>query len=87
VTAERRIHGLRRRRDLEGEPYHSLPSPAIRPIEPEYGVERNDDGSVTILLGTVAPFSLPRDTAIRFALLILRKCGVSINISGSGING
>jgi hypothetical protein len=86
VTTARR-HVLRHRPDLEGEPHHTFPGPAVRPIEPEYGVEKNDDGSVTILLGTVAPFILPRDAAIRFALLMLRKCDVSIDISGSGLNG
>lgn len=48
-----------------------------RDAQQDYGVERVDD-DIEIALGMLPPFRVPVQTAIRFALLILRKCGVEV---------
>lgn len=42
-----------------------------------YGVERDGD-KVKIMLGTV-DFELPVEAAIKFALVMLKKCGVQVD--------
>lgn len=56
--------------------------PAKLPMESEYGVERTPSG-IRINLGMVPAFEVPRATAIKLALLILRKCGVSVNVNAT----
>lgn len=50
------------------------------PIEPDYGVSNDDQGNVVLELGAVAPLSLPRDSAIKLALLILKRAGVEVDL-------
>lgn len=43
-----------------------------------YGVER-EGNDIEIALGMLPPFKVPVPVAIKFALLILRKCGVEVD--------
>lgn len=57
-------------------------TPAVVPVsEPEqqgiYGVS-TEAGDCIISLGPIAPFRIPKDVAIKLAMLILRRCGVEI---------
>lgn len=49
--------------------------------EPEqqgvYGVS-TENGDCIISLGPVPPFRIPKDVAIKLAMLILRRCGVEV---------
>lgn len=57
-------------------------TPPVAPIsKPEmegvYGVS-TEGGDCIISLGPVAPFRIPKNVAIKLAMLILRRCGVEV---------
>lgn len=57
-------------------------TPAVVPISvPEregvYGVS-TEGGDCVISLGPIPPFRMPKEVAVKFALLILRRCGVEV---------
>lgn len=57
-------------------------TPAVVPISvPEqegvYGVS-TEGGDCIISLGPILPFRMPKAVAVKFALLILRRCGVEV---------
>lgn len=54
------------------------PLSIARDAQQDYGVERVGD-DIEIALGMLPPFRIPVQTAIKFALLILRKCGVEVD--------
>ena len=50
-------------------------------VEPgDFGVETCANGDVRIKLGTVMPFDIPADTAVKFAVLLLSKAGWKVTI-------
>lgn len=45
----------------------------------QYGVFEKDSATITIRLGVVPAFDMPKQTATKFAIIILKKCGVHID--------
>jgi hypothetical protein len=46
----------------------------------DYGVERKADGNIVITLGIVPAFEVPADTAVKLAMLLLKKAGMQVEI-------
>lgn len=74
--AERRLQQLR-----YGTSAGVLPNSPLAASGPDdvYGVTSGANGSVVLRLGAVPPFELPRDAAIRLAMLILKHAGVEVD--------
>lgn len=47
--------------------------------EPQYRIESDEDGNIVLCNHGVPILSMPRDTAIKMALIMLKKCGVQID--------
>lgn len=56
----------------------ALPGPGdINEANGTYGVS-TENGDCIISLGPIPPFRIPKDVAIKLAMLILRRCGVEV---------
>lgn len=50
----------------------------LKPIEPEYGVSHDGD-EISIALGVVPAFVMPKADAVKLALLILHHAGIQVD--------
>lgn len=75
---KRRLHDGSILADPRFFPPATGPLNAARDDSQQYGVERvgND---IEVSLGMLPPFKVPVQVAIKFALLILHKCGVEVD--------
>lgn len=54
---------------------------ASQETEGSFGVERTEDGFVSIQLGHIPPFEIHPQIAVKFAALLLKKAGAHVKIT------